>query len=58
MTDREKASVQVAIAKSALRAIDESMRSLRLQRRAAQALVEQRLMEHTQALLAEKDTPA
>jgi hypothetical protein len=46
------ASVRVAIAKSAVTALDEALRGLRLQRKAAAATYHQRLAEHSAALLA------
>lgn len=48
----DAASARVAIAKAAVDALDEAMRGLKLQRRAAEAKYHQRLAEHTAALLA------
>lgn len=58
MSERDTAYTRVAMAKAALGSLDEAIRVLRMQRRAAQALVEQRLHEHMLALLAEKDAEA
>lgn len=43
---------RVAMASAALRAIDEGIRMLKMQRKAAATLHEQRLAEHTQFILA------
>jgi hypothetical protein len=56
--DVRDASYRVAIAKSALDAIDEAMRGLRLQRKAAEAKYHQRLAENTAAILAGKTAAA
>lgn len=48
------ASVRVALAKAAVTALDEALRGLRLQRKAAEATYRQRLAEHTAALLARR----
>ena len=47
----QAASARVAIAKSAVNALDEALRGLKLQRKAAEAKYHQRLAEHTAALL-------
>lgn len=46
------ASVRVAIAKAAVDALDEALRGLRLQHKAARATYYQRLAEHSATLLA------
>lgn len=55
--DVEMASARVAIAKAAVDALDDVLRTVRLHRRAADAKYCQRLAEHTQMLLG-RPTPA
>jgi hypothetical protein len=50
--ERRDASWRVAIAKSAVDALAEALRGLRLQHKAALATYHQRLAEHSAALLA------
>lgn len=55
--EREWSAVgaRVAIANAAVKALDDAIRSLRLQRKAAEARHVQRLNEHTEFLLAHGD---
>lgn len=53
--DVDAASARVAIAKAKVDALDEAIRSLRLQRKAADAIHTQRLSEFTTMLIALKD---
>jgi len=53
--DVDKASARVAISKAKVDALDEAIRALRLQRKAADAIYTQRLSEFTAMLMASKD---
>ena len=52
--DVDKASARVAIAKAKVDALDDAIRALRLQRKAADAIHTQRLSEFTDLLIAMK----